>query len=207
MSLFTTAADVGGLFPPQSATLQIDIRDEHSPGIVKKIVYSGAHASSFARAERDLAELAEVKIGAKQVERTTHRIGDDLLAQSRQASDDYQALPLVEKDRSPISHPPSLAVIQMDGGRYQRRSDALDDDAINDVSMEEEPAPSEKTKHWCEDKVGLLMTMCSTVHVQDPHPQIPEVFVAREAVEKLVTEVGHVALGAKSASPTDKESV
>jgi hypothetical protein len=186
--------------------LQIDIRDELSPGIVKKIVYSGAHASSFAQAERDLAELAEVKIGAKQVERTTHRIGGDLLAQSRQASDDYQALPLVEKDRSPILHPPSLAVIQMDGGRYQRRSDALHDDAIDDVCVEEEPPPAEKTKHWCEDKVGLLMTMSSTVHTQDPHPQIPEVFVAREAVEKLVTEVGHVALGAKPVAPADKES-
>jgi hypothetical protein len=185
--------------------LKIDIRDEYSPGIVKKIVYSGVHATSFAKAERDLEELAEVNVGAKQVERTTHRIGDDLIAQSRRAVDDHQALPLAQKDASPIPEPPSLAVIQMDGGRYQRRSDALRDDAIDDVSMEEEP-PSEKTKHWCEDKIGLLMTMSSTVHEQDPHPQIPKVFVAPQAVEKLVTEVGHVALGAKSTSPPDQES-
>jgi hypothetical protein len=49
----------------------------------------------------------------------------------------------------------------MDGGRYQRRADAQGEDPADELSMEEEPEEDEKTSHWREDKIGLLMTMKS----------------------------------------------
>jgi hypothetical protein len=171
-----------------------------SPGIIQKAVYSGTHATSFAAAASDLAHLAEVDVGAKQIERLTHRIGADLLAETRAEIKDYQALSLMEKGQSPLPHPPSLAVVMMDGGRYQRRSDAPPDAAADEPSMEEEPSVTDKSSHWREDKIGLLMTMSSAVHEADPHPEIPEVFVDRKAVEKLVREVGHVSLGSSAAA-------
>lgn len=177
-----------------------------SPGIIKKVVYSGTHSPSFTLAEGNLEHVGDVKIGAKQIERVCHRVGGELLEQSREAMAAYQALPLVKKDDSPIPHPPAVAVVQMDGGRYQRRGDAPADDADDDLSMEEEPQQTEKGTHWREDKVGLLATMSSEVHEQDPHPEIPEVFVDRQAVEKLAREVGHVSVGAKAAGPGDEGS-
>ncbi len=178
-----------------------------SPGIIQKVVYSGTHARSFAAAERDLAHLAEVKVGAKQIERMTHRIGNDLLAEARQEIKDYQTLPLMEKCQSPVVHPPALAVVMMDGGRYQRRSDAPPDAASADEpSMEEEPPAADKSSHWREDKIGLLMTMASAVHEADPHPEIPEFYVDHKAVDKLVREVGHVASGTSTDPPSPRDS-
>jgi hypothetical protein len=186
--------------------LKINILDEYSPGIVKKIVYSATHSSSFPQAERDLAALVEIEVGAKQVERMAHRIGGDLIKQSAQAIESYQALPLVKKELSPLAHPPTLAVIQMDGGRYQRRADAQGEDPADELSMEEEPEEDEKTSHWREDKIGLLMTMKSEIHDADPCPEIPAFFVRRAAVEKLVTQVGHIALGTKSVPDANASS-
>lgn len=138
------------------------------------------------------------------MERRTHRVGEELLARTVQAVKDYTQLPLVEKEKSPLANPPGLAVIQVDGGRYQKRSDASTDaDDPADESLEEEPLEEHKVRHWREDKVGLLMTMASEVHAQDPHPEIPAVFLDHKAVEKLAVEVGHVSIGAATKPTAD----
>lgn len=195
--------------------LGLDIRSELSPAVERKVIYSGTNSASFKQASRDLDEIGEFNIGSKRVERAVHRVGGILVEQHVQAVSDYQHLPLVEKERCPVANPPDLAVVMVDGGRYQRRdvADADDhDDAAADEFALDEPSAARKAKsHWREDKAGLLMTMSSEVHSGDPHPEIPAVFLHRPSVEKLAREIGHWSGSActepSSASPTDEEAV
>jgi hypothetical protein len=52
---------------------------------------------------------------------------------------------------------------------------------------EEEEEPHQG--HWREDKIGVLMTMTSTVSTTDPCPKIPEHFVDPTRILKLVREI------------------
>jgi hypothetical protein len=51
-------------------------------------------------------------------------------------------------------------------------------------------------RHWHEDKVGLVLTMSSTVQLLDPCPQVPETFVDPAKIANLVRGLkGKAALG------------
>ncbi len=52
-----------------------------------------------------------------------------------------------------------------------------------------EEEPGDVKGHWREDKVGLLMTMQSTVAACDPCPAIPESFVDPTRIQRLVREL------------------
>jgi hypothetical protein len=61
----------------------------------------------------------------------------------------------------------------------------LEEEDIEDESAGEEGSkPS--GRHWREDKVGLVMTMSSTVTTVDPCPEIPDTFLDQERVTKIV---------------------
>ena len=114
-----TAANVGGLFFPQSKSLGID-RGEYSVAMLDKIVYAGTMNRSFEQASEDLRKLAEVEVPTKQVERVCQRIGQERVAERDEAVSAYQKLPLTErKRRRPGVTAPELAVVGCDGGRLQ----------------------------------------------------------------------------------------
>jgi hypothetical protein len=87
----------------------------------------------------------------------------------------------------------------VDGGRMQildrSKGEAASDTpregavriAVTDADWEEESR--DPKGHWREDKVGLLMTMQSTVSALDPCPEIPESFVAATRIPRLVREL------------------
>lgn len=187
----------------------LDIRSGLSPALERKVTYSATHATSFDQASRDLAELIEVKIGVRRVARVAHRVGGALVAQRTQAALDYQKLPLLEKGRSPRTDPPNLAVVMVDGGRYQQRDWSNGDNGVADNSADDprsldDPMDLKPSKgHWHEDKVGLLTTMSSATQSCDPHPEIPEVFVTRTSAEKLAREVGHYSGGSETPAAPD----
>jgi hypothetical protein len=110
---------VGGLFFPQAKSLGID-QTETSPALQQKITYAGITGRSFAEASDTLERLADLGVGAKQVERLTERIGDERVAERDAAIAAFLALPLVEKVASPPEvKSPDLAVVMTDGGRLQ----------------------------------------------------------------------------------------
>ena len=135
---------------------------------------------SFKLAARSLRSLAELEISEQRVRRAAVHIGKERVAELAAEVAAFQALTLPEQKKCPEGVPalPSsrVAVVEMDGGRYQER------DRI---------APERNTNgtFWRETKVGVLMTMQSKTHEVDPAPQIPEVFLNTAEMRKIAREI------------------
>jgi hypothetical protein len=179
--------------------------------VLEKITYAGTASRSHAEASQLLKKLAGLLVDEKQVERVTRAIGEERLAERTAAVQAFQELPLPQKFNVPASVPvPDLAVVMADGGRMQilDRSSAgnapqagaggpsaalAEAEAGTASAAEAEEAWEEETVaakgHWREDKVGLLMTMQSTVCAADPCPGIPESFVDATRIPRLVREL------------------
>lgn len=197
-----TAPAVGGLFFPQSKSLSIDQTDA-SPAVQQKIVYAGIAGRSFTQAADLLDHLADLPVGAKQVERLTESSGDERVAERDRATAAFEALPLAKKFVVPAGvTPPDLAVVMDDGGRLQIRDPAPNSKDADetpaprlpgeeapaaDIDWDEDPPPTKG--HWREDKVGLLLTMKSEVSKTDPCPDIPTSFLDVLRIPKLARQL------------------
>ena len=148
--------------------------------------------------------LAEVTVAVKQVERLTQQIGQERQQQRDAATTAYQARTLKQRDEPPSRQtPPSLAVVEMDGGRLQIRAAPDEGEAVPTAVPISDPQPSPavpaeaeadsrcRQGHWREDKVGCLLTMTSEVQTVDPCPRIPAVFVDPLQALKLAQQIGH----------------
>ena len=158
------------------------------------IIYAGTKHPSFGQGSEALAELAGLTISEKQVERVTKRIGLERVAERDRDVAAYLALPLMKKIDSPIDQTPDLAVVEMDGGRLQildRRGTTAEsvENEAQETDPESEADESERSGHWREDKIGVVMTMTSKVSAEDPCPEIPEHFVDPTRILKLVREI------------------
>lgn len=170
-------------------------RGEFSPGLQRKLVFAGTHATSFAQADLEVAELMDLQVGAKQIERLCKRIGTERCAERDAEVEQYMSLPLVERKGKPAGvAAPDLAVIGVDGGRLQildqQDKDPKDQAAANPPENENLP-PDDKYQgtHWREDKIGLAMTMSSQEQAVDPCPEVPSVFVDPTRIMKLTREL------------------
>jgi hypothetical protein len=123
-------------------------RTGHSPRVRQKIVHAGVNRPSYPQAARDLAELAELRVAPKQVERLTRRIGQQRVAQRNAALAAFQTRPLMEQDQvADRSRPcPKVAMASIDGGRLQIP-----------VAADSE-ADAAGSSHWRESKVAVLET-------------------------------------------------
>lgn len=172
-----------------------------SPALLRKAVYAGTNAASFARAERDLEALAEQKISAQRIRRATVRIGNERVEERDAAVQRYRDLPLPQRHQSPVEHIPKVVAVGMDGGRMQIRD-------------RHAPEPSEpvaeggrKGRFWREMKVGVLETLASETHADDPCPTIPEPFVDPARVRRLCSEIkGAAKAKSSSAEPDESDS-
>ena len=73
-------------------------------------------------AEDAMRELAGLEISAKRIRSMVNEIGNARLAERDAAVEQLREMPLPQRRAgSAASEPPTLAVISMDGGRYQRR--------------------------------------------------------------------------------------
>ena len=179
-SLTGVAGDVARLFFPQSQALGITPDDTVSPGVLRKMVYAGSHASSFQQASQDLKEEAELDISDQRIMRATKRIGQERVEQRDAQTNTWSELPLPEQQRSPGEQVPLVACVEMDGGRLQIR---------NRQASAEERLQTKKAGFWREDKVGCLLSMASAVFEEDPCPQIPETLVDRERIRTISREI------------------
>jgi hypothetical protein len=161
----------------------------YSPHVLQKIVFAGTQHPSFAQGSAALAALAGLAIATKQVERVTEKVGRERVGQRDRAVADFQKTPLMARCRSPIPHPPDLAVVEMDGGRLQILQRGAAPDPVEGRDDEGEPEPEVKQGHWREDKIGVLMTMTSTVSDADPCPEIPDHFIDPTRILKLARQI------------------
>jgi len=151
-----------------------------SPGVLRKVVYAGSHASSFQQASKDLKEEAELDVSDQRIMRATKRIGQERVTERDAATKVWAASPLPERQASPREQIPQLACVEMDGGRLQIR---------NRKPSEEEMQRTKKAGFWREDKVGCLLSMASTVSEEDPCPQIPKTLVDLGRMRKISREI------------------
>jgi hypothetical protein len=155
---------------------------------MQKVVWAGANNGSYPLAAVALRELAEIQVSAKQVRRLTTVVGDERLAERDQAVERLQAMPLPQRRAgSSAAQPPDLAIISMDGGRYQRR------DNFGDTH-----ARQKHQTHWRETKVGCLLSMRSEVHASDPTPRFPAWLATSAAVAELAKIADKTGLSASS---------
>lgn len=188
--IFVTAA--GGLFFPLAARLGIPPRSNVTTKVLQKVIWAGANNGSYALASEALAELSEVHLSPKQIRRLVVQVGEVRLAERDDAVAQLQAMPFAKRRQgSTAATPPELAVISMDGGRYQRR-DHFGDRAARAGT------------HWRETKVGCLLSMQSEVHAHDPAARFPDWLATSAAVAELAKIAEKTALSA--AEPVEKES-
>lgn len=154
------------------------------------MVYASTLGHSFQEAERHLAKLAELRVSYQRVHRGCLRIGDERLAERRRQAAAFLALTLPEQQASPIERSPTVACVQMDGGRIQLR----ERDAPDSVDPADEPDGL-----WREVKVGALLSMTSEVSLEDPCPLLPATFVDPGRVSKIAREIKGVSSETPSA--------
>jgi hypothetical protein len=190
------APAAGGLFFPQSKSLGLDFTD-CGPALQSKVIHAAVTNSSFVLASEDLAELAEVQVPPKQVERIAQGIGRQRCDERDAAAAAYLALPLADRKSAPAGvTPPEVAVVGTDGGRLQIRDrqakTAPAEPPVGSAAAEPplpDDDPQRRGRYWREDKVGLLMAMASAVSAIDPCPDVPEGFLDPTRMGKLARQL------------------
>ena len=136
-----------------------------------------------------MSDLAEVEISGRQLGRISHEVGKQLEDARDQRVADFQAHRLVPETEVA----PKLAVVSIDGGRYQTRSGGQ--------------GPGAHDPAWREDKVADLVTMSTRSHAEDPHPELPRCFTQKKEVVELVQGITSQGAMADVIDPTAEESI
>ena len=149
-----------------------------TPKLTEKMVWAGSNLGSYAMAEEGVLQLAGQQVSHTRIRRQVNAVGEARVAERDEAVAQLKAMDLPVR-RQGISHQeaPEVAVVMMDGGRYQRR----DHFAARGATKR---AQESKT-HWRETKVGCLLSMTNEVHDEDPCPQIPDEFAHASAVQEI----------------------
>jgi hypothetical protein len=149
--------------------LRIDSHD-FSPAILGKIIRATARSTSFAAAAESLADEAEIAISGRQAGRIAHEVGEQLRDDRDRRVEAFQ-----KKQATPeVPVVPRLAVVAVDGGRINTRSEGPGQGA-----GVHNPA-------WREDKVANFLTMSTQCHDHDPHPELPRCFTHKKSVVEVV---------------------
>jgi hypothetical protein len=153
-------------------------RTGFSPRVQQKIVHAGVNSASYQQASCDLAELADLNVKPKPVERMVQKIGRERIDQRDAAVKLHKKLPLTAKDKVAEStrSRPEVAMVSVDGGRIQMRS---------------EPSQPKQERHWRESKVAVLETYQSEVNQVDPDPHVPRCFLDLKRTKEMVRGLGH----------------
>jgi hypothetical protein len=123
--------------------------------------------------------LSDLSIKPKPVQRLVGRIGRERVDQRDAAVATHQRLPLMARDAVADSGrpSPSVAMVSVDGGRLQIRSEPAS-----------EPG---RSGHWRESKVAVLETYRSEAHPADPDPHVPRCFLDLKRTTEMVRGLGH----------------
>jgi len=146
----------------------------------QRIVFAAVRGGSFEDASDALRELSELELPSKRIWRAAKRIGEERVEECQAAAERYQHLPLPERRLSPLGSAPQVVCVQMDGGRFQERSRAAQIEAAHDARGE---------GYWREYKAGVLLSMQSPTHAEDPCPELPATFFDPEKMRIIAREI------------------
>lgn len=140
------------------------------------MVWAGSNLGSFPMASEALDRLSGLHISARRIRRQVETVGGDRVAEREASVEQLKSKSLPERRRgNALQEAPELAVVMMDGGRYQRR----------DHFGHSKDSGNKSCTHWRESKVGCLLTMTSATSDQDPCPQIPAEYAHASAVREI----------------------
>ena len=138
---------------------------------------------SFQQAQIALAVLAGLDISSRHINRLAREVGAELA----QARDAKTAKRRRRELKPQVANVPSLAVVEVDGGRLLTRRPGQ--------------GPGVHQAQPKEDKIACLMTMKGVSHEQDPQPEPPPAFLDLPRVARLTQRLhGHCA-GPAQAQP------
>ena len=207
-----TARRVAGLFSPQSRELQIEVDVTLSPAVLKKLSHAGT-VFPFEKAERELAIFSDIEVPSKQIERWTERIGNERVEAREAQVESWSGRPLPERRLSPVPSP-QVAVISMDGGRFQMLCFFRAEIKITGTSLYGSSlffisfsASFDEFEFFsCKSRVDMALS--EGPQATDPCPLIPEKFVTAAEMRKLSRDIGHAVPGdapVKQSTATDVE--
>ena len=165
---------------------------DYTPRMYQRIVFASAQAISFEDASEVLAKLGDLKLLSKRVWRAAKRIGEEGVEERRAAAEKYLKLPLPERCQSPQGQPvPRVACVQMDGGRFQERERRTGKPTGSETSAEKkEPEQDSRSEGcWREYKAGVLLSMASQTHAEDPCPELPATFADPGKMREIAREI------------------
>lgn len=146
----------------------------YSPRLLQKIEYAGSNEPSFRVASAALAQLAELSISDRHVERITERLGRERAAQRDADVTAFKAGRLQPRYRES----PQVAAIHLDAGKLQLR--------------EEDGRSGVRNPHWGDTKVACCQTYTPISDTCDPQPDPPAVFLDPPRVMRLCQEMERV---------------
>lgn len=137
--------------------------------MLEKVSVAAVRGRSYEEASRNLRDLAELEVSAKQCQRVAIRIGNERLDEQAQRIAQYQQASLPEQRHGQPADAPQnnwlarVAVVQADGGRAQ----------IRDEFWGEQKPADKKHRWWRETQCGVVETYLSHATAEDPHPEVP----------------------------------
>lgn len=148
----------------------------------RRIVFAATQSTSFADGAEALRELGELSLLSKRVWRAAKRIGEERVEERRAAAREYEKLPLPARRARPVELVPRVACVQMDGGRFQQRERTT-------AAQDARPDSDNREGHWREYKAGVLLSMTSEVHAEDPCPELPATFADPGKMREIAREI------------------
>ena len=172
----------------------MSVEDTVSPRVLAKMVYAGTTAVSFAKASRDLENLADLAISDERVRRACGRVGGDRVDEHQrlQAAFQRKALPEQAHGKPADIQPPEIACVMCDGGRYQLLERGIGPTGVRSAR---------KGEHWRESRIGLLVSMSGQRHESDPQPNLPPE-LCHEAMADTLSDIGKTGAKLDSAEET-----
>lgn len=191
-----------------TGSLGLDPNETVSPAVAKKMIYAGVYARSFEEASGFCRELAELNIQGRRIGRFTKKIGTERVEQRDVETESWQDLNPKQRKIHAVAKTPKSVAVSMDGGRMQIRDRVgtqmgVETPEMSQVAESPEADRVEKGKFWREMKGALLMELKDLSFDEDPHPEIPEVFVDPKRMGRLACEVHG---GASGASGTGEDA-
>ncbi len=142
----------------------------YSPAVVRLVTRQGAKVP-FAEAGDDLRVLADVPIGAMQVQRPCVRVGGEWAA-----ARDRDVRAFTERRlEGTVAAAPAVAAVMLDGGRVQTRAS----DGGAGVS----------DPRWQETKVACCLSLRSPEKAVDPQPEPPAKLPRPVTAARLAAEL------------------
>jgi len=163
-------------------------------------VYAGANEKSHRVGSQSLKELAEWELNATRVSELTVQAGLEMKEQQsamveeyhqREASRSLSASREISGDAP--ENLPQVGVVEMDGGRIRTR--------------EENGSRGVTDPHWREFQAGCVVRLQSEESSEDPRPEVPELFLNRPKVQKLVSQLHRQKATTKEEETTNEPSI